>query len=66
MAVEPLYELHCQKAQWQAWPPTTTTLETFAGNLQGSSAFAAPAVYWWAIEESAPDRGFYCRFDMKL
>ena len=62
---EPLYQLACQKAQLQAWRPTNFALETFAGYLKGSSAFAAPAVYWWVVVESACDCGFYCRFDKK-
>ena len=51
-AAEPLYELACANAQLQAWPPTVVRLETFAGYLKGGAAFAAPAVYWWAVVDS--------------
>ena len=44
-AAEPLYEMACQKAYLQAWPPTVATMETFAGYFKGSAAFAVPAVH---------------------
>ena len=45
------------------WPPSKDSLDLFAGYLQVSRAFAAPATYWWAIVDEARERRCDFRLD---
>ena len=61
----PLYEASCERAALVPWPPTTHTMEVFAGYLKASGAYLGPAVYWFGVLEEARDRGFQVDLDQR-